>query len=191
MPTSTPRPRRPSLHRPELPVAVDAVVACAIAKDPDQRYATAGALAEAARDALGPAAVMTIRGTSSVGPTAGRVAAPTATPVPGTEVPRSLGPTHAAPQPITLPETVGRRRSSSVLLAAGAVVLVVVAVAGIGLFTAGRSNPARKQRWRARVGTLNEQPPAATPARPASPDRSHFRMTRAASRSPRMGATHT
>jgi tRNA A-37 threonylcarbamoyl transferase component Bud32/streptogramin lyase len=45
----------PSLHqrRPELPQAIDPVIATALAKDPGERYETCGELCEAARDALG------------------------------------------------------------------------------------------------------------------------------------------
>src|SRR5215472_14030934 len=42
-----------SLQRPGLPEAVDSVVARALAKEPEQRFATCGALVSAAEDALG------------------------------------------------------------------------------------------------------------------------------------------
>ncbi len=46
-------PPKPSAARPDLPPPIDAVVARAMAKKPDDRYRSAGALAEAVRDVLG------------------------------------------------------------------------------------------------------------------------------------------
>jgi hypothetical protein len=47
------KPPRASEHRPGLPHAVDAVVAKAMAKEPEKRFATSGALVQAAAEALG------------------------------------------------------------------------------------------------------------------------------------------
>ena len=48
-------PPQPTEHRPELPAAIDEVVAKGMAKDPDERYASAGELLTAASRALGSA----------------------------------------------------------------------------------------------------------------------------------------
>jgi hypothetical protein len=46
-------PPKPSAQRPELPEAIDAVIARAMAKEPEQRYPSCGALVDAARETLG------------------------------------------------------------------------------------------------------------------------------------------
>src|SRR5262245_48790285 len=51
-------PPKVTAHRPELPEAIDQVVATAMAKDPADRYPTAGALASAAAEALGVTPVL-------------------------------------------------------------------------------------------------------------------------------------
>ena len=43
---------RPTTTRPRIPKAFDEIIACGMAKSPDHRYATAGDLARAAREAL-------------------------------------------------------------------------------------------------------------------------------------------
>ncbi|MCX4098110.1 serine/threonine-protein kinase [Nocardia sp. alder85J] len=53
---------QPSARRPELPVEFDAVIATALAKSPDERFATCGQLATAAREALeGRRSAVTVR----------------------------------------------------------------------------------------------------------------------------------
>ena len=54
-------PARPSDLNPELPSAIDEVIERALAKDPDERYATSGELVRAARDALGLSEVRVVR----------------------------------------------------------------------------------------------------------------------------------
>lgn len=55
-------------QRPDLPAGFDAVIARGLAKDPDERYPSAGALATAAQDALGEPAKPTREWTLAPGP---------------------------------------------------------------------------------------------------------------------------
>jgi DNA-binding beta-propeller fold protein YncE len=54
-------PPHPSDLNPELPNAIDHVIERALAKDPDERYASSGELVRAARDALGLSEVRVVR----------------------------------------------------------------------------------------------------------------------------------
>jgi predicted Ser/Thr protein kinase len=54
-------PPKASEHKPELPVAIDAVIAKALAKEAERRYASCAELVEAARDALGLRDVVVLR----------------------------------------------------------------------------------------------------------------------------------
>ena len=54
-------PPKPSEHDPRLPVAVDAVIADALAKEPHERPGTCGELIDAAREALGLRDVVVVR----------------------------------------------------------------------------------------------------------------------------------
>jgi serine/threonine protein kinase len=95
--------------RPDLPSAVDPVLARAMAKDPDERYPTCAEFADAVRAALGlsayttPSSIYTTAGTdlslAREGGTASPAAAITPVPVP----PSALSVPPAAPDPVPPP----------------------------------------------------------------------------------------
>jgi YVTN family beta-propeller protein len=104
-------------RRPESQAAIDDVVAMAMAKKPEDRYGTAGALIAEARSAMGPEKL------DAVGISRTRAA------------PRAQSPvtTRAAPDR-------ARRSRMSVLLGAGAAVVVAVVVAAFLLSTGNKGN---------------------------------------------------
>jgi len=77
-------PPRPSLAVPGLPEAFDSVIARALAKDPSQRYPSAGDLGRAARAAVAGERVSTARGSVATGAATPEEAEPTRMgPLPG------------------------------------------------------------------------------------------------------------
>jgi serine/threonine protein kinase/uncharacterized protein YraI len=111
--------------RPELPAAVDGVVAVAMAKHLEVRYLTCGLLAQALREALAD------RGGSTI------AAATQVSPQPQTTLP-------APTQPPTLPpveEPRSRRGRTWALLAGSLVVVVAAAAGGVYALMSGSGTP--------------------------------------------------
>ena len=110
---------RPSQHNPAIPTAFDHVIACGMAKNPADRYPTAGDLARAAHDALSAtdqyrAATLLEHSQHSAPPATG--------PRPWTQ-----------PPPWTPPPTRSNRKPWLIL---GAATAAVIAVAGTGIWLA-------------------------------------------------------
>lgn len=146
-------PPRAGAVRPDVPAALDAVIATGMAKDPAQRYPSTGELARAALQAVhgsvpAPGVGVTLRGVGVPRP-----AGPTPTPTPPTLLEGALagaaaGRSHTPPTfvpsvPPAPPGTAGKaparpdRRAVWIVAAAG--VVVVAAVAGLLVWRLGPS----------------------------------------------------
>src|SRR5680860_145165 len=137
---------------PHLPAALDPVLERALAKDPADRYPSAGVMARAARGALAGTVVAQPERSLGTGMAAPSDGAPETIPAGGdpaagaATIPSGdpAGPTQAAPVTAASPAAPGarRRRSGAIALAA----LLVLAVAGgalalAGVFSGGAGEP--------------------------------------------------
>ncbi|OBI29507.1 serine/threonine-protein kinase [Mycobacterium sp. E2238] len=181
---------RPSEINPTLTPAIDDVIARALAKDPDQRFQTAGALAVATAAALtNSSAPAPIAGPPASNPTNPTVTYPPTVP----PTPAAFGPVwdpnYAAhqqfssappsPPPVGPPDSVGkakRRKRTRLVVAATVLVAVLVAaiVLGINLFgrTGGSLGPYQPQTLNTKFGTikLQHRPVAIAALGPGDPD---------------------
>jgi serine/threonine protein kinase len=139
-------------RRPDLPAAVNLVLAKALAKNPADRYATCGQFAEELQDALGLR--LGQPNDPPRAPAPGRAGPPAdSAPVSGTAWPRSArqessaGPGQPGPDPLDEPASRHpqrpRRRVTRFLLPAGAIIGVAAAVIAISAVLANRPAPGR------------------------------------------------
>ncbi|ORX04658.1 serine/threonine-protein kinase [Mycolicibacillus trivialis] len=122
----------PSAHaiNPRIPVAFDEVIARGMAKEPDDRYGSAGALARAAERALTPPQQRAVASAYPTAPAPPPAAYPTAPWSP------------PAPAPAPAPSGPGRRWVVPVVIATAALLLAVTGI-GIGLWVSSeRHKPA-------------------------------------------------
>ncbi|BBZ19841.1 serine/threonine-protein kinase [Mycolicibacterium gadium] len=150
----TASPPRVTERVPELPPAIDAVIAKAMAKDPTQRYQTGGELAQAAAAALDDSTVQ-LRATPAPPPAPAEWAPPPPTGAQPAGPPGYFNPTGPPNAAITYPsgwqiaenqpgQAGGpKRRRTGTLIAAGlAAVVLVAGVIGVALWNRGPDEPA-------------------------------------------------
>jgi len=128
---------RVSAHRPDLPAALDTVIARGMAKQPEARFATAGALLRSAAESLGGHGGVPTS-SSEASAAAGRVARVDASTV--ADEPASAGPLAATGAPSSRPS---RRALAAVALALAA---VAAAVGGYASGASGRDEHAPAKR---------------------------------------------
>ena len=135
-------PPAPTARRPNLPAGLDAVVAHAMAKNPDDRYPSAGALAADARRALDDGTVVAAC-TATSGSGGSGVPAPMAP----AAYALHTGPTHVIASPARVPAAPesarwSRRRALTVLAAIATVLVLAGAVVATQLIKPSESSMA-------------------------------------------------
>ena len=168
-------PPRPSITDPNVPVALDAVIATGMAKDPDQRYATTVELASAAHDAVtAPISLPT----QNLRTPAAFVTSP-APPMPATQpaaqpqpadpnlVATQQGPADLAPPDTSAPSPSwwGRQRRQVQLGLIAATVVILAAGVGITGYILREPSTTSKAATTAQISTTT-QPPTTTPTAP-------------------------
>ena len=140
---------RPSDIVPGIPTALDEVVATAMAKDPDERYATAGMFANACRRAMSGQGSGTSTPPPMPPPESGPVPDPRRPSDPGRggtwpypsddRLPPGPPPTWPTSRP-TAPDPGARKRSPLVFVVAAGLALLMLVGAGITAFVLSRGN---------------------------------------------------
>jgi Protein kinase domain len=174
-------PPAPSLFTPLVPASLDRVIARAMAKDPAERYPSAGDLGRAATAAITGGEVAEPERTVATGAAAGArtaelgpeptrtATAPAAAGVGGGGGDETAATTRPVPPEDRPDRTQKRRRTGALALAAGAAALVaIVVVALLGgaddgsetADTAGSESPASPPAERTEEGTPDERQPA-------------------------------
>ncbi|ORA93804.1 hypothetical protein BST27_28560, partial [Mycobacterium intermedium] len=161
-------PPRPSHIRPQVPVAFDDVIATGMAKNPDERYQSANALAVAARQALAtpssPSLAASTRRHNPPPPPPPRTqpTIPAPRPQPGP-------PAQYSPQPLAYPTAEPTRLGGGRIAAIAAAVVIVAVVGIVGGYLLSRPGTTSQSPVTAQTSATVEPSTPALPATPAEP----------------------